>query len=75
MDRQAEILEAKSLIRKIRKEANLTKEESRILSSKLCQRGYDFTKLDEGIMTKLREACKRLDLTVRIDGKECNLNV
>ncbi len=63
--RSREILEAEKLVNKIRKEANLTVEESRLLTVKMTHSNYEFANLPKPIMKKLREACKRLNITYK----------
>lgn len=60
--RELDVLEAERLVAMIRKEAKLTPEESRFLTVKLNSPTYDFTSMPTALLTKLREACKRLNI-------------
>lgn len=61
--RELEKMEAERLVATIRKEAKLTAKESRYLTVKLNSPVYDFNTLPPELMKKLRQACKRLNLT------------
>lgn len=63
--RELDILEAERLVAMIRKEAKLTLKESRFLTVKLDSPVYDFNELPTELMQKLREACRKLNITYK----------
>lgn len=63
--RELDILEAERLVNMIRREAKLTAEESRFLTVKLNSPVYDFNSMPTALMEKLRQACKKLNITYK----------
>ena len=63
--REIDILQAERLVAMIRKEANLTSKESRYLTVKLDSPVYDFNELPADLLAKLRESCRRLNITYK----------
>jgi hypothetical protein len=61
--RESEKLEALRLVQLIRKDAGLTKTESRLLSTKMAFPRADLLELPEKILSKLRKSALELEIT------------